>query len=157
SSAADAARAGARPSSLRRRRRSVRQARAPIVTASPPPPWRRLLHVRSCALRVFRTQSLQIEAMGASIFCWSMILLENRFLLFRIMPSNYSPSLAADVQNACGELRGAQCLLALDHFGGEPQIGFAAAAFEIVDQHGFAVGRRFRHAHIARDDGVIDL
>ncbi len=47
--------------------------------------------------------------------------------------------------------------LSLDDFGGEPQIGFAAAAFEIVDQHRLAVGRRFRDPHVARDDGVVDF
>src|SRR5579863_1736752 len=52
---------------------------------------------------------------------------------------------------------GAQLFLALDDLGGEPQIGFAADAFEIVDQHRLAVGGGFRHPHIARDDGVVDL
>ena len=47
--------------------------------------------------------------------------------------------------------------LALDDFGREPQIGFAADAFEIVDQHRLAVGRRFGDAHVARNDGVVDL
>src|ERR1700733_5909676 len=61
-------RARARPSVRRRRRRSARQVRVPIATAYPPPPWRCLLHVRSCALGVSRTQSLQIEAVGALNF-----------------------------------------------------------------------------------------
>src|SRR6185437_9935598 len=52
---------------------------------------------------------------------------------------------------------GTQFLLALNDLGGEPQIRFAAAAFEIVDQDRLAVGRRFRDAHIARDDGVVDF
>src|SRR6266508_5689876 len=56
-------------------------------------------------------------------------------------------------------MRGAreQFLLALNDLGREPQIGFAADAFEVVDQHRLAVGRRLRHPHIARDDGVVDL
>src|SRR5581483_8087254 len=52
---------------------------------------------------------------------------------------------------------GAQFLLALDDFGGEPQIGFAADALDVVDQHRLAVGRRLGDAHVARDDGVVDL
>src|SRR5580658_1709442 len=47
---------------------------------------------------------------------------------------------------------GTQLLLALDDLGGEPQIGFATAAFEIVDEDRLTVGWRFRYAHIARDD-----
>ncbi len=50
-----------------------------------------------------------------------------------------------------------QLFLALDDFGREPQIGFAADALEIVHQHRLAVGRRFRDAHVARDDGVVNL
>src|SRR5216683_4439716 len=50
-----------------------------------------------------------------------------------------------------------ELLLALDDLGREAQIGFAADAFEIVDQHRLAVGRRLRDAHIARDDGGVDL
>src|SRR5215472_1023649 len=50
-----------------------------------------------------------------------------------------------------------QFLLALNDLGREPQIGFAADAFEIVDQHRLAVGWRLRHPHIARDDGVVDF
>src|SRR5581483_11908620 len=50
-----------------------------------------------------------------------------------------------------------QFALALDHFGGELQIRFAADAFEIVDQHGLTVGRRLRNAHVARDHGFVDL
>src|SRR5262249_62361274 len=50
-----------------------------------------------------------------------------------------------------------QFLLALNDFGREPQIGFAADAFEIVDQHRLAVGWRLRYPHIARDDGLVDF
>src|SRR5579872_1106971 len=45
----------------------------------------------------------------------------------------------------------------LDHFRGELEIGLAAEAFEIVEEDGFAVGRRFRDAHIARYDRLIDF
>src|SRR5215475_5417839 len=51
----------------------------------------------------------------------------------------------------------AQLAFALDHFGGELEIGFAADAFEIVDEHRLAVGRRLRDAHVARDHGLVDL
>src|ERR1700691_6060161 len=51
----------------------------------------------------------------------------------------------------------AQLFSALYDLGREPQIGFAAAALEIIDQDRLAVGRRFRHAHIARDHRVVDL
>src|SRR6202030_2133841 len=52
---------------------------------------------------------------------------------------------------------GGQFPLALNDLGGETQIGFAADAFEVVDQNRLAVGRRLRHAHIARDHGVVDF
>src|SRR5207245_4023261 len=54
-------------------------------------------------------------------------------------------------------ITGAQLLLALDDFGREPQIGFAADTFEVIDQHRLAIGRRFRHPHVARNDGAVDL
>ena len=47
--------------------------------------------------------------------------------------------------------------LALDDFRCESQVGLAADAFEIVQQHRLAVGRRLRDAHVARDHGLIDL
>ena len=46
--------------------------------------------------------------------------------------------------------------LALDDFGGELQIGLAAGALEVVEQHRLAVRRRLRHAHVARDDRLVD-
>src|SRR6202012_5225773 len=46
---------------------------------------------------------------------------------------------------------------ALDHFRRELEIGFAADAFEVIDQHRLAVGRRFRDARVARDHGLVDL
>src|SRR5258708_3922106 len=49
-----------------------------------------------------------------------------------------------------------ELLLALDDLGRQPQIGFAADAFEIVDQHRLAVGRRLRDAHGAPNDAVLD-
>src|SRR5215469_860575 len=52
---------------------------------------------------------------------------------------------------------GTQFFFALNDLGGEPQIRFAAAAFEIVDQYRLAVGRRFGDAHIARDDRVVNF
>src|SRR5215831_758538 len=50
-----------------------------------------------------------------------------------------------------------QFLLALNDFGREPQIGFAADAFRIVGQHRLAVGWRLSYPHIARDNGLVDL
>src|SRR5258705_12647560 len=50
-----------------------------------------------------------------------------------------------------------QFLLPLNDLGREAQISFASDAFEIVDQHRLAVGRRLRHPHVNRDDGVLDL
>ena len=47
--------------------------------------------------------------------------------------------------------------LALDHLGGELDIGLAAGAAIIVEQHRLTMRRRFGHPHIARDDGRIDL
>src|SRR5579859_785398 len=63
-----------------------------------------------------------------------------------------TPSLTHPLPSA-----GTQFFFALNDLGGEPQISFAAAAFEIVDQHRLAVGRRLRDAHIARDDGVVNF
>src|SRR5205823_10910146 len=51
----------------------------------------------------------------------------------------------------------AELALALDYFGRQFQIRVAADAFEIVNQHRLAVGRRLGDAHIARDHGVVDL
>ncbi len=51
----------------------------------------------------------------------------------------------------------AQRALALDDFGSELQIGLRADAFEIVEQHRLAVGRRLGDPHVARNDGVVDL
>ena len=50
-----------------------------------------------------------------------------------------------------------QLALALDHFGREPQIRIAAGAFQVIDQHRLAVGRRLRDAHVARDHRVVDF
>jgi len=50
-----------------------------------------------------------------------------------------------------------QFLLALNDLGGEPQVGFAADALEVIDQHRLAERRRLRNAHVARDYGVVDL
>src|SRR5262245_58986587 len=64
-----------------------------------------------------------------------------------------------ELHNWCGgraSMR-AQLALALDHFGRELEVRFAANAFEIVDQHRLAVGRRLGDAHVARDHGVVDL
>ena len=47
--------------------------------------------------------------------------------------------------------------LALDHLGGELNVGLAAGAAIIVEQHRLAVRRRLGHPHIARDDGLVDL
>ena len=47
--------------------------------------------------------------------------------------------------------------LALDHLRCQFQIGLAAAAFKVVEQHRLAVRRRFGHSDIARDDCFIDL
>src|SRR5262249_18267088 len=49
--------------------------------------------------------------------------------------------------------------LALAHhqFPGQPQIGAAAATFQIIDQGGLAKGWRLGDPHIARYDRVIDL
>src|ERR1700747_1537384 len=64
----------------------------------------------------------------------SMIFSENRFPLFRIML-----------------LMRAKLALALDHFGCELEIGFAADAFEIVDQYRLAVRGRLGNADVAGD------
>src|SRR6266700_8111851 len=52
---------------------------------------------------------------------------------------------------------GAQLLLALDDLGRQPQISFAADAFQIIDQNRLAVRWGFRHPDIARNDGVVDF
>ena len=64
---------------------------------------------------------------------------------------------AGPPREVAGRSPGAQLLLPLDDLGRQPQIGFAAHAFQIIDQHRLAVGRGFRHPHIARDNGVVDL
>src|SRR5882724_6934160 len=50
-----------------------------------------------------------------------------------------------------------QLALALDHLCRKLQVGFAADAFQIINQHRLAVGRRLGDAHVARDHGVVDL
>ena len=50
-----------------------------------------------------------------------------------------------------------QLALALDHFRRQLQIGFAADALQIINQHRLAVGRRLGDAHVAGDHGVVDL
>src|SRR5690606_25881453 len=46
--------------------------------------------------------------------------------------------------------------LAADHFGGQPQIGLATSAFQIIEQSRLAIGRRLAQPHIAGNDRVID-
>src|SRR5262249_33074994 len=50
-----------------------------------------------------------------------------------------------------------QLALALDHFRRKLEVGFAADAFEVVDQHRLAVGRRLGDADVARDHRLVDL
>ena len=50
-----------------------------------------------------------------------------------------------------------QLALALDHLRRELQVGLAADAFQIVDQHRLAVGGCFGDAHVARDHGFVDF
>src|SRR6202165_6042940 len=50
-----------------------------------------------------------------------------------------------------------QLALALDDFRRKLEIGFAADAFEIIDQHRLAVGWRLGNAHVARNHGLINL
>ena len=52
---------------------------------------------------------------------------------------------------------GAQLPFAPDHLRGEPDIGLAAGAADVVEQHRLPVRRRLRHAHVAGDDRLIDL
>src|SRR5208337_4011342 len=47
--------------------------------------------------------------------------------------------------------------LALDHLRCQFQIGLAAAAFKVVEQHRLAMRWRFGHSDIARNDRFIDL
>src|SRR5215510_6496647 len=68
-----------------------------------------------------------------------------------------TPEFELHNRKRAGASMGAQLALALDDFGRKLQIRFAADAFEIVDQHRLAVGRRLGDAHIARDHGVVDL
>src|ERR1700678_3213396 len=51
----------------------------------------------------------------------------------------------------------AQLAFALDDFRCELEISVAADAFEIINQHRLAVGRRLGDAYVARDHGVVDL
>src|SRR6202012_2831393 len=51
----------------------------------------------------------------------------------------------------------AQLALALDYLCRELEVSVAADAFEIINQHGLAIGRRFGNAHVARDHGVVDF
>src|ERR1700758_1676605 len=48
-----------------------------------------------------------------------------------------------------------QFLLALNDLGREPQIGFAADAFEIVDQHRLGLRRRLRPTQVLPGDCVV--
>src|SRR5262245_64325890 len=50
-----------------------------------------------------------------------------------------------------------QSLLSLDNFGRKTQIGFAADAFEVINEYGLPVRRRFRDAHVTWDYSLIDL
>src|SRR6478752_1592325 len=70
---------------------------------------------------------------------------------FRINP------LARIVRNDAVASMRPQLALALDHFRRQLQILFATDAFEVVDQHGLAVGRRLGDAHVARDHGFVDF
>src|SRR5262249_61664338 len=47
--------------------------------------------------------------------------------------------------------------LALDHLGGKPDIGLAAGASIVVEKHRLPVRPRLGDAHMARDDGGVDL
>src|SRR5262249_24715406 len=59
--------------------------------------------------------------------------------------------LLPSILRLCGLLSGFQGFLALDDLSSEPQIGFAADAFEIINQHWLAIGRRFRNPYVARN------
>ena len=61
-----------------------------------------------------------------------------------VSPKLVMPRPIAGPSDVAAGGRGAreQFSLALNDLGREPQIGFAADAFEVVDQHRLAVGRR---------------
>src|SRR5262245_34184696 len=50
-----------------------------------------------------------------------------------------------------------QSLLSLNNFGRKTQIGFAADAFKVINEHGLAVRRRFRDAYVTWDYSLINL
>src|SRR5512132_2186543 len=53
------------------------------------------------------------------------------------------------------ELPGFQRLFTLNDLCGQPQIGFTANAFEIVDKYRLPVGRCLRYSNVARNYGLV--
>src|SRR5206468_5247474 len=115
------------------RRRSAPRGRAPIAITplpppSPPPVNQPNRHARPCAKRPRISQKA----------AWM---------------AGTSPAMTRAAFHT--ESRCAQDLFPLDDLRGKPQVGLAADALEIVEQHRLAVGRRLRNPHVAGNDGLI--